>query len=104
MKNNKTISWAIINSLGTFIYSSVTAYIMSSAERFFGKMDGLISIIAFLMLFTLSAVVVGTLILGRPIILYVDGQKKESVKLLLQTIVALFLITSVVFLIHILIN
>ncbi|NIM46902.1 MAG: hypothetical protein GTN40_01955 [Candidatus Aenigmarchaeota archaeon] len=49
--------------------------------------------VAFLLLFTLSAAVVGGLVLGKPIYLFLSGQKKESLKTALYTVGWLFIIT-----------
>ena len=43
------------------------------------------SISMFLMLFVFSALLTGYLVLGKPIMMYVDGQKKEAVRLLFYT-------------------
>jgi hypothetical protein len=42
--------------------------------------------------------VTGGLILGRPIMLYLDGQKKEGVKLLFYTGASLFILLILAFL------
>lgn len=71
--------------------------IMRNGEKIFGKMENFLGPIAFLLLFVLSASVVGALVLGRPILLYLDGFKKEAVKLFGYTVSWLFGITVVVF-------
>ncbi|HYE22756.1 MAG TPA: hypothetical protein VD998_04170, partial [Verrucomicrobiae bacterium] len=80
------------NALGTAAYITTVAIIMQNAERIFGDMDNTtLGPITFLMLFVLSAAVTGSLVLGRPVLMYLDGQKKEAVKLFLVTIVWLAL-------------
>jgi hypothetical protein len=71
---------------------------MNNAERIFGKMDSVIGAIGFLMLFVLSAGVVGSLIVGKPIFMYLDGKKKEAVSLLVTTLGCLAIITVIVLL------
>lgn len=68
---------------------------MKNGEQVFGKINDLLGPIAFLLLFTLSALVVGSLIIGKPIMLYIDGQKKEAVQMLLASILWLALFTAV---------
>jgi len=68
-------------SLGTAAYIVLVALFMNNAEKFLGKEDTIFSGIAFLLLFTLSAIVVGGLMIGKPIMLYIDGKKKDAVKL-----------------------
>ena len=58
---------------------------MQNAERVSGKMESIVGVMAFLLLFTLSALVVGGLLIGKPIMLYIDGKKKESVSMLLAS-------------------
>jgi hypothetical protein len=56
------------------------------------------------MLFVFSALVTGGLVLGRPLLLYIDGQKKEGVKLLLFTGLGLFLFTILTFVVLFFLN
>lgn len=104
MDNKKLVKWAIVNSLGVFAYSSLVVLIMLNGENIFGKANNFGSMIILLMIFVLSAAVVGSLVLGRPIFLYLDGNKKESIKLLLYTILSLFFITLITAIIYVLIK
>ena len=52
--------------------------------------------IAFISLFTLSAAVMGYLFLYQPLMLFLDGHKKNAVNLFLQTIAVFAGITAVV--------
>lgn len=70
---------SFVNSFAVAVYISVVALFMNNAEKIFGKMDTIISAMAFLLLFSLSALVVGWLLAGKPIFLYIDGKKKEAV-------------------------
>jgi len=94
----ENIKRAIINSLGVFIYVAIVAFVMNNAEKIFGKMDSVIGAVGFLMIFVLSAGVVGTLIIGKPIMLYIDNKKKEAVSLLIWTLICLAFITLIVLL------
>ena len=53
--------------------------------------------IAFISLFTLSAAVMGYLFLYQPLMLFLDGHKKNAVDLFLQTVAVFAGITAVVF-------
>lgn len=86
---------ALINSLGTAIYIALVAFLMTNGNRFFGQGNSILGGIGVLLLFTLSALIVGTLVLGKPLMLYLDGQKKEAVKLLFYTIIILAIITII---------
>lgn len=87
----------LINSLGTLLYCGLVAYLMINGEGLFGKISGVFGVMAFLMLFVLSAAIVGSLVLGKPIIYYLDGKKKEAILLLIDTIVILFILTAIIF-------
>lgn len=91
----KTIQFSLLHALGIAIYVGLVATLMQNGDRLFGKMDHLVGPIGFLMLFTLSALVVGSLSLGKPIMLYLDGKKKEAVSLFLYTAGWLFLFTLI---------
>lgn len=79
---NKT---GFLNALGALVYIALVSTIMQNGEKIFGEMSNFIGPIAFLLLFTLSAVVVGGLILGKPIMLFLDNKKKEAVSLFVTT-------------------
>jgi len=97
MDNKKLALYSLINSVGVLIYTAAIALILQNDERIFGKMQGLWGPVAFLMLFVLSATIVGALVLGRPIIFYLDGMKKEAVKLFIYTVVCMLALTFIVF-------
>jgi len=97
MKNSKLILIGLLNAFGVAVYVAIVSFIMQNGQRIFGKMDNFLGPIAFLLLFVLSAAITGALILGRPVILYFEGSKKEAVKLFICTIGWLFLITLIVF-------
>ena len=101
MKNQKAI--AFLNAFGTAVYVAFVAFIMQNGEAVFGKMNNLLGPVAFLLLFVLSAAVVGALILGRPIVMYLDGQKKDAIKMFIQTALWLAIITLAVLLSQIII-
>jgi len=92
MENSKLITRAILNSLGVFIYILVVASILNNANRFAGPMNKVIGPVVFLMLFVFSALLTGGLILGKPLLLYFEGLKKEGIKLLVYTGVSLFIL------------
>jgi hypothetical protein len=93
MNNIKT---ALVNTLGVLVYVGIVATVMNNAERIFGKMDSVIGAVGFLMLFVLSAGVVGSLIVGKPIFMYLDGKKKEAISLLAWTLAFLAIVTIII--------
>jgi hypothetical protein len=99
MKNSKIILWSVIDSLAAFAYILWVAWLMFNAESIFGKIKSFIGPAALLLLFVLSATIVGALVLGRPILVYLDGKKTDAIKLLAYTIGCLFIITVITFLV-----
>ncbi len=77
----------LLNAAGVFVYVSLVAWFMFNGEHLFGG-DGKSFLIPvfMLMLFVLSAAITGSLVLGKPILMYLDGQKKEAVKLFFITL------------------
>lgn len=90
---------SLAQALGVVVYVALVALVMNNAERIFGKMDSILGIVAFLLLFTFSAAVVGTLILGKPLTMFLGGQKKEAVWHLIVTLGWLFLSLITVFIV-----
>ena len=79
MEKSKLIKYAFINSLGTFIYVVLVALLMQNGQNSFGPMqNSILGPIAFLLLFVVSATIVGLLVLGRPGYLYFNGFKREG--------------------------
>lgn len=92
MECKKLWKIAIIDSLGVYVYVLLVAVFMSQANSWFGVEDKFLTPVVVLMLFVISALVTGSLVLGRPVMLYLDGMKKEAVRLLIQTTVVMVLI------------
>jgi len=90
---------SFFNALGTVVYIVLVATIMQNGNRIFGEKDNFVTPVAALLLFTLSAVVVGSLVLGKPLTMYLDGKKKEAVGLFVQTAGWLAVFTIVAFII-----
>jgi len=67
-------------------YIVLVAWIMNLAPILFGRISGIWGPVAFLLLFVLSAAITGALVLGKPILLYLEGAKQEAVKLFIYTI------------------
>ncbi|MHC1737743.1 MAG: hypothetical protein AB9882_07005 [Ignavibacteriaceae bacterium] len=93
MNNNYLVKRGIFDALGTAAYVFLVSQIMSRGEEIFGNVENNpLAPMVFLLLFLFSALVTGYLVLGKPIMMYVDGQKKEAVRLLFYTGAALFIV------------
>src|SRR5574344_750383 len=98
MKNFKLIKWGITHALGVLAYIVLLALFMNNANNWFGEDDrGILAPIAMLLLFILSALVTSSLVLAKPIMLYIDGKKKEAIKLLFFTGLSIFVLVLIVF-------
>lgn len=94
---NNTIKRALIDSLGTVIYVILVVSFIFSLQNFPTLQNTIFIPISMLLLFVCSAAITGFLVFGKPIMLYIDGKKKEAVSLLGYTLGILVLITLILF-------
>jgi len=95
---DKIIKRAFIDSLGTAAYIILVVSLIFSLRSFLPEPeDAIIIPIAMLLLFVCSAAITGFLVFGKPIMLYLDGKKREAVSLLSYTLGILVLITLIAF-------
>ena len=98
MNNSKLALQAVTHSVATFSYISIVAWVMINGERFFGSgPDDIRAPLLILTLFVFSAMVTGTLLLGRPIYYFLNGKKQEAVKLTAYTILSMFVLVVLAF-------
>lgn len=95
--DTKLLKQGILYALGVFIYTSVIAWLLFNGEKVFGKATNFMMPAAMLLLFVISAAITGLLVLGKPVMLYLNDSKKEAIKLLVYTIGSLLIITLFVF-------
>ena len=97
------VKYALLSAGLTTSYILGIASFLFYAPQLFGKDEGTETVlvpVVMLLLLVISAAITGFLVFGRPIMMYLDGKKKESVSLLFYTLSFLALIT--IFLISIL--
>lgn len=80
----------LLQALGVTIYCSLVGFFMWNANQIFGKMPSLFGPIAFLLLFSVSALICGLLVFYQPYKLFFAGKKKEAVDLVVYTAAWLF--------------
>jgi len=90
---NKIIKRAIIDSVGTAVYIILVVSFIFSLQIFSSKPDTIIIPIAMLLLFVCSAAITGFLVFGKPVMLYIDGKKREAISLLGYTLGILVFLT-----------
>lgn len=83
---------AFLHALGVSAYVAVVVLIMRNAERIFGQVDNMLGPVTFLMLFVVSAAITGTLVLGKPVLYFLENKKAEAIKLFLYTVGWLFVL------------
>ena len=86
MKKSDYILKSFINAGGVFTYVVAVAWFLSNAQNIFGQADGFIVPIFMLLLLIISASVTGLLVFGKPIMLYMEGLKKEAFIFLFSTL------------------
>jgi hypothetical protein len=97
MNNRIIITHALADSLLTTLYVILIGAFFINAQSIFGPVDPPLIPIAMLLLFVFSAALCGSLVFGTPILWYLDGKKKEAMKLLGYTLIFLFLVLIGVF-------
>jgi hypothetical protein len=92
---NKLLGKGFLLALGEAVYILLVGMLMLNGNQLFGNKPQVLSFIAFLLLFVVSAAVSGALILGKPVLLYLDGKKKEALELFGFTLSWLLLFTVI---------
>jgi hypothetical protein len=97
--SKKLIKYSFFSALGQVVYILLVVSFMMNASRIFGQQDkGILPGLTFLLLFVFSAALSGALILGKPVLLYLDGEKKDAITLfgLILGWIMIFLIIALV--------
>jgi len=85
--------YALVEVLVAVLYVLFIGLFFSQAEKIFGPEDTMLSPVAFLLLLVFSVSVMGMTIFARSIMWYLDGQKKEAIKLLFYKLAYLLVFT-----------
>ena len=85
--NKKLILHTFLHAIIAVEYIFGISFLLSNAEKIFdNKMPNLFGPVAFLLLFVISVALMGILVFGRPVLLYLDNKKKEAFLFLFCTI------------------
>jgi hypothetical protein len=82
MIKNKTVLTSFISQVLLLAYVAGVSWFMNNAQYFFDEKPGIIGGVLFLFLFVFSALISGMLVLGGPIYLYWEKEKKTAAKML----------------------
>jgi len=99
MKKSKLLLYSLFHSLGVLFYVLAISWFLSNGEKIFnktGKADSFLAPAVMLILLVISATITGTLVLGRPLLLYLENQKVEAIKMLSYTIAWLVIIAMII--------
>jgi hypothetical protein len=87
---------ALINSSATALYIVLVGTFMYYGTMIkIGRDNAFLAPIAMLFLFVFSASLTGFLMIGKPVQMYVDGNKKEALSLLTYTLAFFSIITLI---------
>ena len=86
MHQSRYIMWSFVHAVGVLLYVAAVAWFgFHSNSIFGGTKDSFLAPLFVLLLFVISALTTGLLVLGRPIQLYLNGLKKEAWTMLFAT-------------------
>jgi hypothetical protein len=95
MPDKTIVKRSLIHSALAALYVAVVATFMQNASKIFGPDEpaSVVAPITFLLVFVVSAATMGALIFGKPVMLYMDGKRREAVQMMVCTIASLAIIT-----------
>lgn len=94
MQSKHIVAHSFFHALSVGAYVFIIVQIITGIGQIGPEDAGIIAPITFLMLLVLSVAVVGMLIFGRPLFMYLDGQKREGVSMAIATIAWLALVAA----------
>jgi hypothetical protein len=98
MFDKKTVKQSVGYAAAAVLYVSAVATLMSGMEKVVGqKEDSVLAPVGFLLLLVVSVAMMGMLIFGKPVMLYIDGKKRDGVSMLMCTIGCLAVFTVLLF-------
>lgn len=89
---NKILGAGFLSSLAMLIYVFLIALFFDNAEKIMGRMPSIFGFAIFLLLLVMSAAISGTLMFGRPVMLFLSNFKKEAVWQLVSNLVWIFIL------------
>lgn len=87
---------ALIKALLAELYIVAIVLVIQYIEKIIEIPETILIPIIMLSLFVISAAVMGYLFVAEPILLYIDGQKKQAVNLFLSTVTSFAVITLII--------
>jgi len=100
MKTSKILAYSFLCSTGVILYTMLVAYILLNIPKLLGNSPNIGGVAVFLLLFVVSALITGLLVLGGPLHLYFAKKLKQAVYFLAFNISWLILIGFLVVLLR----
>jgi len=97
MSKSKIIFYSLLHALGVLAYIVAIGLFIQALNTILPGPDGFGTIIPVLLLLVFSAAVMAILVFGRPVYLFLNGMKTESIYFLGYTMIWLLIIIIVVF-------
>ena len=96
------MDWVITKQAGrnaflAFVYVAAVGTFLSHASTIFGPKDTAFTPVAVLMLLVFSASLMGILIFGQPVMWFIDGKRKEALRLMAYTMGSLLVLLILTF-------
>ncbi len=85
---------ALINAFATARYVIGVASLLFYAPHFAGSEEPVLIPIVVPLLVVFSALFTGCMMVGRPVLWYIEGKKKEALSLIVLTLAIFFIITA----------
>jgi hypothetical protein len=92
----------VVNALLAVLYITLVSSIMFFGSKMITPEETIIIPISMLSLFSLSVAMMSFIFFYQPIIMYLEGEKKMAVKLVLKTIATFAVITTILFMLMVL--
>ena len=97
MNKNNILIRAFVDAFGVVVYVAALAWFMNNINSLFrSEPDGWLGSIFLLVTFIISACITGSLVLLKPILLFIENQKRHAVELFLYTLGFLVVIAVII--------
>ena len=102
--NKKILRRTLISTLIATVYIFLVSQIISNGDKIFGQMNNMLAPFVFLLLFSLSAAVVGGLVFGESVLLLIKGKYSDGIISAVYSVVWMGLYTFLGLLIMLILN
>jgi len=95
MNKSQQLLLSFFHAFTVVAYVVTVIFIMLSGQELFSAdPEDILTPIAILLLFTVSVAITGIVIFGKPVLLFLDGNKQDAITFLMYTVGWLFVMTT----------